>query len=106
LFADLIAVPGDPLSDVDALRTVFRHEERDGLQARRRDGAGRFLPSRPVRMPNAAGPGSVEHRRVGPGTIRRALCDASRARACRRTSATSSELMTEAELQGVPSHGC
>jgi LDH2 family malate/lactate/ureidoglycolate dehydrogenase len=49
----------------------------------------------------------VEHRRVGPGTIRRALCDAlEREGVPPHVRDIEAELMTEAELQGVPSHGC
>jgi imidazolonepropionase-like amidohydrolase len=35
--ADIIAVKGNPLEDIDALRTMVRDERRAGLQTRRRD---------------------------------------------------------------------
>ena len=46
-FADLIAVPGNPLDDVDALEErAVRDEGRPGLQEGRRDDAGGLLPRR------------------------------------------------------------
>ena len=46
-FADLIAVPGNPLDDVDALEErAVRDEGRPGVQEGRRDDAGGVLPRR------------------------------------------------------------
>ena len=48
----------------------------------------------------------MDLRRVGPGVIRRALCDAlARAGVPAHVREIEAELMTEAELHGVPSHG-
>ncbi len=45
-YADLIAVAGDPLTDINALRSVQFVMKNGMVQERRRDDAGEVLPSR------------------------------------------------------------